>query len=430
MVSQHVSAPAEFRRAGFTMVELLAVVAIIGVLIGILLPAVQAAREGARRISCTNNQMQVGLAVQAYHQSHRQYPIQLSGTDGSAVQGEDNDRRLSIFVALAPFLEDRTVQHYRSSSRRRVNEVDEWGMLYEFDEYEDFADDGMQGMGSVASDEGDNDEELAPWPAGGPEPFVAAYWPWSFELPVLRCPSDPGAGLPSLGRTNYAACLGDGIVAMNTGPFKDSNGTFVITPQLEKETGAAMRGVFVPRVKTSLRDVKDGQSNTILLAEIATDLGDGDVRTQLITGPGEKVLRDDPLWVEGSNSRDLDRPNYWNQGVTPVTGITTPGRGFRWADGMPVFTGVNTIRPPNSAIVGSGNTDDTSGLMGPSSRHQGGAHVCMVDGAIRFVTNSIDTGDQSARTPYLGSPAEGKESPYGVWGAMGTRASGEIRFAE
>ena len=48
-----------------------------------------------------------------------------------------------------------------------------------------------------------------PWPPMGPVPSQARYIPWVTEIPTIRCPSDPGVGLPALGRTNYAACLGD-----------------------------------------------------------------------------------------------------------------------------------------------------------------------------------------------------------------------------
>ncbi len=409
----------EPRRCGFTMIEVFAVLLLISLLIMLLLPAVQSSREMARRTSCANNLTQIALGLQAYHSAFGHYPVQLSGSDGSAVAGEDNDRRLSFFVGLIPFLGQRPLMESMQSPMVQTS-----------------IDDGMFGMGmwsddgiETMSDEAES-EEPQWWPIGGPEPFNRNYVPWRTVIPVLRCPSDPGVGDPAFARTNYAACLGDGMVAANTGPFKEVNGEFQFDPQLAAQTEAAMRGLFVPRVVTRMSDVTDGLSYTIMLGELATDLGDVSARTEPVpVGNEEDRLRDKPLWALESGNIDPERPEFWAsigmQGV--LQGDRSMRRGFRWADGMPLYTAFNTILPPNRELVLQDDSDDSTGLLPPSSRHQGGAHVALADTSVRFINDSIDTGDLSQPTVYLGSDnSAGSESPYGIWGALGTRASAEL----
>ncbi len=102
------------KRTAFTLVELLVVIAIIGILIALLLPAVQAAREAARRSQCTNNLKQLGLALQNYHDTHKQFPpsgIDYGWANGTAPVNYETDtpnkliKNLSGLVLLLPFME-------------------------------------------------------------------------------------------------------------------------------------------------------------------------------------------------------------------------------------------------------------------------------------------------------------------------------------
>ncbi len=89
---------------GFTLVELLVVIAIIGVLVALLLPAVQAAREAARRTQCTNNLKQIGLALQNFHSARNQFPRGYSWREGMV--GGDSDTEATWITFLLPYLEE------------------------------------------------------------------------------------------------------------------------------------------------------------------------------------------------------------------------------------------------------------------------------------------------------------------------------------
>ncbi|MCO8124678.1 DUF1559 domain-containing protein [Stieleria sp. TO1_6] len=388
---------------GFTLVELLVVIAIIGILVGLLLPAVQAAREAARRMSCSNNFKQIGLAIHNYHSAYKNLPTQSTGTyflgsnaTPAANQQKHNRFRQSWLIGITPFME-------------------------------------QQGLWNLISNPNDFDKDgTLDFQAMGPEPWNGNYEPWSTQIPALRCPSDPGVSPPGMARTNYAANIGDSTDWVNWGFWRWQNNTW--NQGHINSANASNRGFFYNRRTMRFRDVLDGLSNTIASGEIATGLGDRDIRTDPYYGIGWGAIHGSPSACEDANLKDPERPTFWD----PSVGNANPGlrnnnwkRGFRWADSVPVYTSITTMLPPNREVCIGGGGDFDTGVLPPSSRHQGGAHVLMGDGAVIFMTDSVEAGDSRHPVvkvnPTNNAPGAvpGSKSPYGLWGALGTRASGE-----
>lgn len=407
------------RKTGFTLVELLVVIAIIGVLVGLLLPAVQAAREAARRMSCSNNFKQIGLGIHNYHAAYDQLPRHLNGTDGGlttpggggAAWDQTNTRSgyyLSILVGLTPFVEQQALWEQISNP----NSVD------------------LNNLGTPRN---------PPWPPMGPSTTRNGYGPWMTEIPTLRCPSDPGVGLPSFGRTNYGACIGDSESGSFYGNLLwGSNNGYAFGQSRTETARAGQRGMFRPHVDMKFRDVLDGLSNTIAMAEIATDLGDRDKRTTGVSHTGTSGGPNaNPLQCRDAGLIDPNRPQFWLASIPgsfSVHGGAEDRRGYRWAVGTPRFSCITTVLPPNSELC-LDRWEDHGGSLSASSRHQGGVHVLMGDGAVKFITDSIEAGNSSNPMPDRNGNAAnrnqpGCQSPYGLWGSLGTRAAKEVIEAD
>ncbi|QDT14767.1 DUF1559 domain-containing protein [Alienimonas californiensis] len=362
------------RRSGFTLIELLVVIAIIAILVSLLLPAVQQAREAARRSQCQNNLKQFGLAMHNYHSTYKTFPAGSGGTGKAGAGGlEGNWDRLGWQVPLLPYMDQTAL----------------WNQI-------------SRPMSVDTDDDGTPDVTYA---AMGPAPSRNAYPPWRIEYPSTLCPSD---GVPTHGLiadTNYAACWGDDSYASRY-----------------NASTASERGVFSHRAWRGVRDVRDGTTTTLLLSEMARSGGDRSFLGNAYRNPRTKPS------ACLANHGDPDEPGYY------VSSGNTVARGTRWTDGAPVNSGFNTLSPPNgvscvrhdqSTAISDSNRPDYS-VLAATSHHTGGVQVCMVDGSVNFISDTIDAGDQDSQPVTHASYTGGNKSPYGTWGALGTRAAGEV----
>jgi prepilin-type processing-associated H-X9-DG protein len=178
------------------------------------------------------------------------------------------------------------------------------------------------------------------------------------------------------------------------------------------ESGRDNRGIFQIERWLEIGAVKDGTSNTVMLGEM---VGGGDQRdimggvalNMTAWNPAACLARKDP-----ANPKRL---------LGSVRAQFRPVGGRAW-DGRPYFVGFATLVAPNGPSCHWGGVDGNEHMGTLSSWHSGGGQVAMGDGAVRFISQSIDTGAQAVND--VDTPG-GRPSPWGVWGALGSRNGGE-----
>jgi len=395
-------------RAAFTLVELLVVIAIIGMLIALLLPAVQAAREAARRMQCSNNIRQLAIAAHNFHDTHNELPS--AGFQNKLTRGDQHSiNRTSVLVMLNPFIEQTAV----------------WNNL--------------MSLIAWSAEGGRNSDWVNPWDERtsttdrrGPNGDLNAFF---HHISAFRCPSD---GFSERDRyvTNYRANRGDMVINQ----FENTDGGSRVCSR-RGEQGRhhnVRRGVFNATV-AGLSGIMDGTSNTMMFAEgVVAERQSMRIATGIVDFGGSVDQFATPsAWLA------VRGPGNTLTG-TVVQGTDIPG--WRWGDAVNVFTGVFTILPPNSPNVwrNSNAMDGGWTYVGASSRHPGGVGTAAADASYRFVTDSVSTTNQSVqrktgvtgwgldlRFQDLQGTADDNpqnysgQSPYGVWGAYGTRDGGE-----
>ncbi|RCS46371.1 DUF1559 domain-containing protein [Bremerella cremea] len=338
-------APPLRRTKGFTLVELLVVIAIIGVLIALLLPAVQQAREAARRMQCSNNLKQLGLALHNHHDTFGYVPpLRTLG-------GGHHDRHTG-FIKILPFVEQNNT-------------------------YEQIQ----------------TDLAAEPWGA-------RTFWQ-QFSFDGFKCPSSvPPASFNNDQQAwrNYHMCLGD--------QPNDRDGDMETTRGIFQKGKLNTNGNL--QNKLNFASITDGLSNTIAYSERIAMASNGH--------PNQGAFAQVTLDASSSPSD-----------CTAILNGTWAGQveDSRWNDGRSPYSGFFTTTPPNSVSCtgdGSGGNihDGSWALPGASSLHSGGVMVSMGDGSVRFVSETVDTGNQGTSFNFTTSI-----SPYGVWGAMGSRNGGE-----
>jgi len=355
------------RRSAFTLVELLVVIAIIGILVALLLPAVQAAREAARRMSCTNNLKQLALANHNHHDVHKMFPPQGFNTQfRSLFNGNFGWDRMGYITPLLPFIEQQPlyddVISYTQENRRPWN-------------------------GNAMAD--------------------GSISPYRRVVASLLCPSDGNKDLPEsyIKGTSYHGNRGD--IIMDT-DWHEWRGVY----------GRGTHG------KCSFGTLTDGSSNTIMLAEVPIGRNGG------MLCPVKGGLALDVGWNQGSNPTVcLARVGLDNILIDPCKNDNNPtgwGLGRRWGDSHSLYTTFFTIIGPNGPSC-SRQSGENWDIPTAGSHHPTGCNVALADGSVRFVTETIDTGDPNQIPPDMGGRPQDYSGPslWGVWGALGTTRGGE-----
>ena len=333
-------------RAGFTLVELLVVIAIIAVLASLLLPAVQNAREAARRTQCRNRLKQIGLALHEYHDSFRAFPI--GAAYAPTPDGNDDDpaiRGSSFFVALLPWLDQ------GNAYKRLIHE----------------APGGIAAANYAGNPNGELLDDL----------YVPTYWCPSAWLSE-SVPID--ANQPrNLMTTTYVGISGAAFRGNNVNPHAEVVGNC----GMNSHAILGSNGLLIENASVEMRDISDGTTNTLLVAEQSL----AEYPRVVMTG-GQPVVE----LIQDERIRSSYYGSVW-AGTNHRSGLVAGGP----TSSCHSVYNITTVRYGINLNGSAPASNDTTVLSGGAhtplmSVHPGGVNALFADGGVRFVNEQLDFG--------------------------------------
>jgi prepilin-type N-terminal cleavage/methylation domain-containing protein/prepilin-type processing-associated H-X9-DG protein len=344
------------RCRGFTLVELLVVITIIGVLIALLLPAVQSAREAARRTQCTNNLKQIGLAINNYVTTDAVLPpVSVDQEWNAGVQIPQPHQNWSQHARLLPYLDQQVIFNMINwSYGARLSEGDRF--------YRDTnpPDDATGGSDSI------------------PQMTVL-----TIQVPVFLCPSDPNRGSSGTFLVGGANRLvGASNYPSNIGLNRRLNGW-----ELNGPNYVASNWDKTVSNTTGPESFRDGISMTAIFSEWIKG-------PAVPTGVAPNGLGEVYNLGENSNFYNTDRQFAQLCDIVPITSFNQQWqwKGEWWGYGATMIYS-HTQTPNRTNCVYHDINQDGRGtitMIAASSNHPGGVNVLFMDGTVRFVKNSVN----------------------------------------